>query len=79
LKSFFNQNILKCFKIDEQLLQEKLNDLKKVYVKNQKGLLYIDLKIKQHYASKTILFNAFLIYFLLAIIFIFYKIKLLAD
>ncbi|MFY7734091.1 MAG: tRNA lysidine(34) synthetase TilS [Bacteroidia bacterium] len=43
-------------KIDEQLLQEKLNDLKKVYVKNQKGLLYIDLKIKQHYASKTFLF-----------------------
>lgn len=44
-------------KIDEQLLQEKLNDLKKVYVKNQKGLLYIDIKMKQHYASKTILFN----------------------
>jgi tRNA(Ile)-lysidine synthase len=44
-------------KIDEQLLQEKLNDLKKVYLKNQKGLLYIDVKIKQHYASKTILFN----------------------
>ncbi|MFA9213081.1 MAG: tRNA lysidine(34) synthetase TilS [Candidatus Methylacidiphilales bacterium] len=44
-------------RIDEQLLNEKLNDLKKVYVKNQKGLLYIDLKVKQHYASKTILFN----------------------
>jgi tRNA(Ile)-lysidine synthase len=43
-------------KIDEQLLQEKLNDLKKVYVKNQKNLLYIDLKIKQHYAAKTLLF-----------------------
>lgn len=43
-------------KIDEQLLQEKLNDLKKIYIKNQKGLLYIDLKIKQHYASKTFLF-----------------------
>jgi tRNA(Ile)-lysidine synthase len=43
-------------KIDEQLLQEKLNDLKKVYVKNQKNLLYIDLKIKQHYATKTLLF-----------------------
>ena len=44
-------------KIDEQLLQEKLNDLKKVYVKTQKGLLYIDLKVKQHFAAKTILFN----------------------
>jgi tRNA(Ile)-lysidine synthase len=44
-------------KIDEKLLQEKLNDLKKAYVKNQKGLLYIDIKVKQHYASKTILFN----------------------
>lgn len=44
-------------KMDERLLQEKLNDLKKVNVKTQKGLLYIDLKIKQHYASKTILFN----------------------
>lgn len=44
-------------KMDEQLLQEKLNELKKVYVKNQKGLLYIDLKIKQHYAAKSILFN----------------------
>lgn len=43
-------------KIDERLLQEKLNDLKKIYIKNQKGLLYIDLKIKQHYASKTFLF-----------------------
>lgn len=46
----------KRIKIDEKLLQEKLNDLKKIYVKNQKGLFYIDLKIKQHYASKTILF-----------------------
>lgn len=44
-------------KIDEKLLQEKLNDLKKIYVKNQKGLYYIDIKIKQHYAAKTILFN----------------------
>ncbi len=44
-------------KIDEQLLQEKLNDLKKIYVKNKKGLLYIDLKIKQHYAAKTLLFH----------------------
>ncbi|MBJ7428676.1 MAG: tRNA lysidine(34) synthetase TilS, partial [Bacteroidia bacterium] len=44
-------------KIDEQLLQEKLNDLKKIYVKNQKGLVYIDLKIKQHYADKTLLFH----------------------
>lgn len=44
-------------KIDEQLLQEKLNDLKKVYVKNQKSLLYIDLKVKQHYAAKTLLFH----------------------
>jgi len=44
-------------KIDEQLLQEKLHDLKKIYVKNQKGLVYIDLKIKQHYAAKTLLFH----------------------
>lgn len=44
-------------RIDEQLLQEKINDLKKIYLKNQKGLLYIDTKIKQHYAAKTLLFH----------------------
>lgn len=59
-----NENVISNFyelsnriKLDEQLLQEKLNDLKKVYVKTQKGLLYIDLKVKQHFAAKTILFN----------------------
>lgn len=44
-------------RMDEQLLQEKLNDLRKVYIKNQKGLLYIDNKIKQHYAAKNLLFS----------------------
>lgn len=59
-----NENVVNNFfelsnriKIDELLLQEKINELKKNYTQNINGLLYINLKINLHYAAKTLLFH----------------------
>jgi tRNA(Ile)-lysidine synthase len=58
-----NKNVVNNFyalsnriKIDELLLQDKINELKKIYINVNKEITYIDLKIKQHYAAKTLLF-----------------------